>query len=50
MFRFANPEYLYLLIGIPAIMILFWWSLRRRRKRLERFGNVELSKSLMPDF
>ncbi len=50
MFRFANPEYLYILIGIPVMMILFWLSMHRRRKRLERFGNIEIIKSLMPDF
>lgn len=32
------------------MMILFWWSMHRRRKRLERFGNVEMVKLLMPDF
>ncbi len=50
MFRFANPEYLYILIGIPAILMLFWWSMHRRRRRLERFGNPEIVRSLMPDF
>ncbi len=50
MFRFANPEYLYILIGIPLLVVLFWGAMYRRRCRLARFGNVEIVKSLMPDF
>lgn len=50
MFRFANPEYLYILIGIPALILLFWLSMRQRRKRLERFGYLEMVQSLMPNF
>ncbi|MFI3249217.1 MAG: VWA domain-containing protein [Rikenellaceae bacterium] len=50
MFRFANPEYLYILIGIPVLIFLFWLSLRQRRSRLERFGYLDMVKSLMPSF
>ncbi len=50
MFRFANPEYLYILAAIPLLVILFWWSIRLRRKRMERFGNLDIVLTLMPDF
>ncbi len=49
MFRFANAEFLYLLLIIPALIVLFIYSLRNRRKRLSRFGNAALLKELMPD-
>ncbi|MFI3320580.1 MAG: VWA domain-containing protein [Rikenellaceae bacterium] len=49
MFRFANSEYLYLLALIPALWILFILASRGRRKRLEKFGNLELVRQLMPD-
>ena len=49
MFRFANPEYLYLLILIP-IFITFFIGMRIIRKRnIAKFGNPELLKQLMPD-
>ncbi len=50
MFRFANPEYLYILIGIPALILLFWLALRQRQHRLERFGHLAMITSLMPNF
>lgn len=49
MFRFANPQYLWLLLTIPALVMLFWLAARNRRKRLARFGNPELLTELMPD-
>lgn len=49
MFRFANPEYLYLLAIIPALIVLFLWALHDRRKRLARFGDPETVRSLMPE-
>ncbi len=50
MFRFANPEYLYILIGIPLLAIIFVIAMRGRRRRMERFANLEFMRSLMPDF
>ncbi len=49
MFRFANPEYLYLIVIIPILWILFIVASRNRRRRLAKFGNVELLKTLMPN-
>ena len=50
MFRFANSEYLYLLLLIPALAIIYALVARRRRHLLAKFGNLELLKGLMPDF
>lgn len=49
MFRFAYPEYLYLLILIPVLVIIFRVSLIITRKRMKRFGNPEILSQLMPD-
>lgn len=49
MFRFATPEYLYLLALIPVLAVVYIYVARNRRKRLERFGNTSTVKGLMPD-
>ena len=49
MFRFAVPEYLYLLIVVPLLAVVFVLAVRSRRKRLERFGNPATVTALMPD-
>lgn len=49
MFRFATPEYLYLLLLLPLLLLLFVWSLYQRRKALERFGEVSTLMELMPE-
>ena len=50
MFRFANAEYLYLLILIPLLVAALGYVAVRRKHLLARFGNVEIIKELMPDF
>lgn len=50
MFRFANVEYLYLLILIPILVAVLGVASWRRRHLLERFGNMEIIKTLIPDF
>ena len=49
MFRFANPQYLWLLLSVPTIIIIFWFALHNRKARLARFGNIALLKELMPE-
>ena len=49
MFRFANPQYLYLLAIIPALWLIYLLASKNRRKRLARFGNISLLKELMPE-
>ncbi len=49
MFRFANPQYLYLLSLIPIMWMLYLVASHSRRRRLGRFGNLEVIKTLMPN-
>ena len=30
MFRFANPQYLWLLLAVPALVALYWLAARNR--------------------
>lgn len=49
MFRFANSEFLYLLLVIPLIVLVFVYSRIWRKKAIEKFGNTTLISSLMPE-
>ncbi|MFR9513072.1 MAG: VWA domain-containing protein [Rikenellaceae bacterium] len=49
MFRFANPEYLYLLLLLPALLVLFMVANIQRKRRLARFGNPEIMAILTPE-
>jgi Ca-activated chloride channel family protein len=49
LFRFANPEYLYLLLMLPVLIILWVINEIRRRRALQRFGNIELVLQLVPE-
>lgn len=49
MFRFADPNYLYLLILLPFLAVFYLYSNYRRRKNIRKFGDPELLKQLMPD-
>src|SRR5213594_372897 len=44
--RFAAPEYLWGLLGLPVLIGLFVLSFRRRRRALEAFGDLRLLKRL----
>lgn len=46
--RFANPEYLYLLLLLPVILLLFIYSNYRRKKNLKSYGDPQLLKALIP--
>jgi Ca-activated chloride channel family protein len=48
MFRFAHPEYLFLLITIPVLIGLFIYSQYIRKKKIKLFGNPDLLAELMP--
>ncbi len=50
MFRFANIEFLYLLLLVPLLVAVYGLASRRRHKLVERFGNYEILRELMPDF
>ena len=49
MFRFENPEYLYLLALIPLLALIRFFAVRQRKKKLKAFGDMRLLKALMPD-
>ena len=36
--RFAEAQWLWLLLALPALVLAAWWSMARRRKALERFA------------
>lgn len=50
MFRFANPEYFYLLLLIPAVLLLFWLSLRRQKSWINTFGYFQTVLKLIPGY
>lgn len=45
---FHSPIYLYLLLLIPVIIAVYFYSNYRRKSRIRRYGDAELLKSLMP--
>lgn len=50
MFRFSNPEYFYLLLLIPAALLLFWFSLRRQKSWINAFGYYQTVLKLIPGY
>ncbi len=49
MFRFADPQFLYLLILLPLLVVFFIYSGYHRKKRISEYGDMELMKGLMPE-
>ena len=49
MLSFAYPIYLLLLLLVPLLAALYWYSRRSARSRLARFGRIEVLRPLMPD-
>lgn len=49
MFRFAQPEYLLLLILVPLLIGLFVWNTIRHKRKLRQFGSMELLVQFMPN-
>ena len=49
MFRFEDPIYLYLLILIPILVLMQFWMVYQQKKRLRRFGDINLIRELMPN-
>lgn len=50
MFRLAHPEYLNLLLAIPAMIMIFLYLMRRRNSKLSQFGDIQLVNRLIPDY
>jgi len=49
MFQFSNPQYLYGLITIPALLAVFVIFWLQRKKAIKEFGDRALVKGLMPE-
>jgi len=49
MFRFANPQYIWLTLFVPIFVVLFLYVSYRRKRRLARFGNPATLEQLMPE-
>ncbi len=49
LFRFANPELLYLLLLVPAMIITFAISASLKNRALKRLGNQNLISQLLPE-
>lgn len=50
MFRFANPEYLYLLFLVPLLAVVYTVVLRRARRKWLKFADKAFRSQLVPDF
>lgn len=48
-FRFANPQYLYLLILVPLLALLLLYFSERKKRSLQQFGKLSLISHLMPE-
>jgi len=49
LFRFANPDFLYLLLLLPVLILLFIINEVRKKRALRRFGDIKLVGSLVPE-
>ncbi len=49
LFRFANPDFLYLLLLLPVLIILYIINAIRKKRALKRLGNVEIVGTLVPE-
>jgi Ca-activated chloride channel homolog len=50
LFRFANPDFLYLLLLLPVLVLLWVLNDFRRRKAIARLGDEMLVKKLLPEY
>ena len=49
LFRFANPDFLYLLLLLPVMILLYIINEIRKRRARKRLGDMKLVSSLMPE-
>jgi Ca-activated chloride channel family protein len=49
LFRFANPDFLYLLLLLPVVILLFILNEVRKKKALRRLGDAKLVNGLVPE-
>ncbi len=50
MFRFEHPQFLYLLLLLPGILLLFLWVVRNKKKVIRIFGDEALVAQLMSEY
>jgi len=50
MFRLSHPQFLYLLLLIPLLVLLFVYSRSRKKKALASFGDINLVLRLIPEY
>jgi len=48
-FRFEDPIYLYLLAVVPVLFAIRLLMVHQQKRRLRRFGDIELVHQLMPN-
>ena len=46
MFRFASPQYLYLLLVLLALAAIHYYIIYKKKQQVKRFGDPELTKQL----
>jgi Ca-activated chloride channel family protein len=49
MFRFANPNALFLYIVLAIVVGVYFVAQRKRKKALQKYGSPELLKAMMPE-
>jgi len=49
LFRFANPDFLYLLLLLPVVILLYIINEVRKKKALKRLGDINLISGLIPE-
>jgi len=49
LFRFANPEFLYLLLLLPVMIVIYIFSTIRKRKTIRKLGDQKLVTDLLPE-
>jgi Ca-activated chloride channel family protein len=50
LFRFANPDFLYLLLLLPVMVVLWILNEARKKRSLKKLGSQEFVRKLMPEF
>ena len=49
MFRFAHPDFLYLLFILPVLFAFFVYAVIRKKRAIKKYGNPQLLSELMPE-
>ena len=49
MFRFAHPDFLYLLFLLPVLVAFYVYAIVLKKKAIKKYGNPELLADLMPE-